>query len=54
MTFEQAVRFVASKGVTRSALEAALRSGEVTAGVLPTGGWAMVDPDELMAWVESQ
>lgn len=54
MTFEEAVRFVAMKGVPRGALEAALRSGEVTAGVLPTGGWAMVDPEELEAWLESQ
>lgn len=54
MTFQEAVRWAAANGVSRAALEAALRSGEVTAGVLPTGGWALVDPEELEAWLESQ
>lgn len=54
MTFNQAVRWAATYGVTRVDLEEALRSGDLEAGALPQGGWGLIGPADLEAWLVSQ
>ena len=55
MPFEKAVLYAARNyGVARVDLEEAVRSGDLTAGVLPGGGWGPIHPEDLEAWLESQ
>lgn len=51
--FNRAVLYVRRHGIDRSTLEAALNSGELSAGTLPAGGW-VIHAEALEAWVDSQ
>lgn len=48
---ESAPRYAAERGIPRSELENALRTGTLPAGVHPGGGW-VIHPEDLEAWVD--
>ncbi|MDN5715598.1 MAG: hypothetical protein L0G89_00030 [Janibacter sp.] len=50
---ERAALWARRHGITRVALEDALRSGDLPAGTLPGGGWA-IGAEELEAWIDRQ